>query len=530
MRDETDGPLRQSTLSGGGRGARRFFLLPLVLLAFAAAPAAGELVPRPEEVTLPEERPVMEAAFAHVEGPDLYAQRMVKLDAALLKLDRPTRLRGLIQFGRALGLRRPEDIAAAREAIDESIRLLPGYSGPLLIASNIYAYSDMPGRGAEYLIRASEIDPDIVKTVPEHDVRNIFHRLGAQRDQRRMRSLSERLMEIGWLGDGLASRSSIARRVIEARMADGDVACARALVPKLLNPEDSRALLIQNRYSALWPDIERWGGPMLGDQWRLFLGETRASWEAGRDPAQTLAYVRALSTAGRDDVLLRDVLPLLSKPLRYEDADLIFAIPPLAGALGRAGRWGEIEALFERADKVWPFGSSATALNLAANRARYSFYAGRAEEGVARMDKAIADAARWKEEVNADALASMHNHRTCMLHALGKVGPSATMSAHPLGQGPASMVHLNLCLGKVEGARDLLIARLADEDSRADVLDIVQKDDQPPMAGAYGETMRARYEALRSDPKLLEAVARHGRALPYSLQAGAAEPKAQAQP
>lgn len=498
----------------------------LLMLAGTLTPvaAAAELLPRPDQIALPNERALLSDTFLRLwDDPNAdTGARLAALDAALARLAQPTRLRGFVQTVRASLLSELNKEAAAREAIEESIRLLPGYSGPLLAAHEIYAYDDQPGRAADYLLRASRIDPQIVSKLPEYDVDNLMRRLGAQQDQRRMRAVSERLLEIGWTAESLSGQSRLARRVIEARMETGDDAGAAALLPKLLSPADSRDLLAQNRYRALWPEIERWAGPALANQWRVYLTETREKWQASKDPATARAYVQVLDSAGHDDTIIREMLPLFSDELDPHDVfELVFVASPLAGALARKGRWDELEAMFARALTVWPLGKDANALNLAANRARYLFHRGKTAEGLQAMDAAIADAARWQGQVSSGALATMHQYRACMLHALGRQEQSILSLALAGQQGPSSVANMYLCLNKPDAARDVLIKALESEGGREAVLEYVQPADDVPMQSDYGRTIAARARALRADPKLLRAVADYGRVLPFTLSAGA---------
>lgn len=502
----------------------RLFAMGL-LAALAVSPAAAEFMPRAEKIALPSETPVLSETLLKL----LYAPRsgnagsLRTLDDALIQLSQPTPLRGFIQFVRATGLIEAKKEAQAREAIEESIRLLPDHSGPLLVATGIYAYSNQPARATDYLLRASRIDPQFVALLPEYEVDNLMRRLTFAQDDRRIRILSERLLEIGWKAESLDSQSNLVVRAIEARMAATEIGGAAAFVPKLLSPADSRALLVQNRYRALWPDVERWAGPRLETQWKTYLAETRSRWEASKSSNNARAYLKALNGAGHDQSIIRIFLPLFSKSLdSYRDQDLIYVVPPLAGALARKGRWNDVDALYEQAMKVWPLGESANALNLTANRARHLFYRDRPADGLKLMDAALADAARWTDKINGDALAAMHYSRACMLHELGRhaeaglAGQAASTQRHPVAQAT-----LLLCFGRQDAARDILIGALEDEEMRDDVLIWAQPNDDQPMASAYGLASHARSQTLRTDPRLLAALAEHGRVLAFGLNGGA---------
>lgn len=502
---------------------RALAAIALASAALAAAPAAAQFLPDPAEAAMPAERQLLDETLALLMKPRQTPDEVLAaLDPALARLNRPTAARGLVQYLRARALSARNRDPAAREAIDESIRLLPGYSGPLLGGAEIYAYLDLPATAADYLVRASELDPETVRGVDEYEIDNILRRLRAQREERRIRLLSERLLEIGWLGRGVEQRSRLALEAIEARVEEGDVAGARTLVTKLLLPQHSRTLLMQNRYRELWPDIERWGGSKLERQWSIYLREAREKWQSSREPARAREYVRALEAAGHHNTLIREMLPLFSSIDPREDYELMFVAPPLAVALAGQGRWDEAEKLFEDAAEAWPLGRDANALNIAANRASHLFHRGRTAAGLAAMDSAIADARRWKGQVNADALATMHHYRACMLHKMGRGGDAALSRAMALRVlGPAAVAGLYLCLDQPEYARQALIAALEQEDLRDEVIGFVQKSSSQPMQSDYGRWLHDRYEALRSDPKLIAEVLKYGRILPFSLSEGA---------
>lgn len=505
--------------------ARSLSRLLIVGGALAAMPVGAEFLPQPERVALPSERALLTDVTRGLLDTTARgkAANMVALEAALARLEQPTALRGIIQFIRAAVLADEDKNVPASEAIEESIRLLPGYSGPLLLAADFYAYDDQPGRAADYLLSASRIDPQLVAQIPEYDIDNLVTRLDARQDQRRLYAVSERLLEVGWAAESLAGQSTLVRHAIASRMASGDVAGATVLVPKLLLPSDSRKLLQQNRYRALWPEIERWAGAEMRTQWAVYYAETQAKWAASKDRSTVRAYVRALDSAGHDETIIREMLPLFAGRIDpLADLDLIFVASPLASALARKGRWDELHAMFERASAAWPLGSSANALNLVANRARMLLLQGKAGEGLPMIDIAIADAAKWNGQVGSNALANMHLIRACMLQELDRGEQSLLSRGYVMSRlPPSSVASMHLCFDKPDAAREVLIAALGTAEGQEDVLGYMQVSDEAPAQSEYARTIRARNDALRSDPKLLAAVAAFGRVLPYSMSAGA---------
>ena len=443
-------------------------------------------------------------------------------DKLLGQLPEPSLLRGMVQFYRAAALAAAGREPAAVLAIEESIRLLPGYSGPLIAAGGIYAYSHTPGRGADHLLRAAEIDPGAIRGLDEYTVFSLLHRLGAESGRRRVQAVSERLLAIDWQGQRLGTQSGLARNTIKAKLSRKDVAGARALVPRLLNPADSFHLLMLKEAEPVWPDIERWAGPKLGQQWAIYLREARARWLASKSPETVLDYSAALVQAKHDRTLIRDILPLFDAPDPQADGDLLFVATTLAGALAREGRWTDVDALFVRAQKVWPLDGQANALNLASNRAAYLFRAGRTQDGLKQMDEALAVAPKWGTQVNADALRAMHWHRACGLALAGRQADAAVSIAAVLGHDrPLSRAQLRLCLDDRAGAKRELVEALRDSDSREAVIGLLQLADEPTPGSRYSELLYDRTEALRTDPDLVKRAAPYARVLPFRLSDGA---------
>lgn len=506
---------------------RRLGLIATLVAASAvgsASHAQSRFLPEPQETALPHERPLFNDLIAKMAtgGADDLAANLKTLDEALGKLAEPTKLRGVVQMMRAGILLYQNENTQAIAAVEESIRLLPDYSGPLISAASVYAYSNRPGQGADYLLRASQKDPDTVRLVDDYEINNLMARLDAVRDEHRIQALSDRLIAIGWVGKGLGSGSGLARDAIKRRLRAGDLAGARALVAKLVVPAHSRSLLMTTAFQQVWPDIDRWAGPKLQLQWSIYLNEARERWTASKDVGAVRDYSAALLSAGHDETVIREILPLFDTADVHDDYDLIFVVAGVAGALAHEGRWKEANALFERAQKIWPLGSHANALNVTANHAGHLLVADRYKDALAKIDEAIADARKWGAEVNSDALAAMHHFRACALHGLGRDSEAGiSIALAQAVETPAAVAGLHLCMDNLKAARQALIDGLKTESQRESVIAFVQKSDDRVAPSAYSRKMRARSESLRGDASVLAEVAKYGRVLPYRLNDGA---------
>lgn len=500
------------------------FAAALALALLRPVPAAAQQSFSPAEIALPEEQPVAaELGRMMLERPEDPATALDRLDALLSRLGRPTRLRGMVQFVRATAFVALDQQGNAREAIEESIRLLPGYASPLLVAYSLEVYADRPAPAADYLLRAAEADPQTARRMPDYEVNGLVIRLAQQGERRRLQRVAERLFEIGWIGERITLRSRLARELIEGKLEAGDLDAARRLLPRLLAPADARRLLAQRRHRTIWPDVERWAGPRQENLWPAYLNEVRQKWRASRSSENAEPYAQALETALHYETMAREFLPVFRGQLdEAADYDLLWLSSRLAEALARLGRWEEADEVFARGLAVWPLGRDANALNVAANRARLRLARGDATAALIGIDAAIADSLRWEGQVSAGALASMHWVRACALAELHREAEVASSLASVVaGRSATTSAATYVCLGRHEAARDILIAALDEEGQRDDVIMFVQPRAAPPMQSGYGRRIDARLDALRGDAALLEAVSRHGRVLAYPASAGA---------
>lgn len=492
-------------------------------------PGRSRLLPSPADVAKPEERAVLgvlapkmvKAAEDHDSAAALAA-----LDEALADLPEATPLRGVVQASRVPLLHDAQKIADATAAAEESIRLLPGYSGPLLAAAGLYAYTGKPHTAADYLLRASEIDPASVRKIDDYEIHNILVRLRNADDYARARKVTERLLELGWIGHAAGSRSNLARDGIISAMRQGDVARARELVGDLASPSDTRLLQSLELYRPLWPVLEAAAGDRLSTQWRAYLIDARTRWEGTRDLARGLEYLRILRSARLDAKANEEFLPVLARHVDDPDVDVqrVFMAPVLAETLLATGRGAEVLPLFDRLEHDYPLGSSAMALNVSANRAQHLLHIGRYADAVAEFDRSIADAGHWGAEVNSDALAAMRRGRFCALHELGGDRDPAKMVNLVEMHGTAiDRTSFLLCLDQPDRARAAAIEALSTPEGREAVITFMQPPSRPPadQPTAYLRKEGAREERLRHDPALLAAIKPYGRILPFALSDGA---------
>lgn len=489
------------------------------LLVSSAQVAAAEPLPNARAVATPDERALLEDIETLAARRGSPTSTLAALDALLPRLDRPTPLRGLVQFYRAILLQG----APARDAIEESIRLLPAYSAPLFLGARIEAYSDRPDPAVALLIRASHIDPQFVSRISDYELNNLLLRLPGSTDRQLRRRLIERLFEIGWRGESLVMRSVLASEMLEFRIDDGDIAAARALIPRITSPLHARGLLMQNKFAPIWADVERWAGPRQDLLWPLYLAEAQAQWTSTRRLDFARTYVTTLAIANRYQQIVNDFLPVFDQLDAQEDYDSLWLASPVAEALAHLGRWDEADSLFTRAMAVWPVGTDANALNLLANRGRFRYVRGDLRGAVTDLRQSIADGSSRGGEVATQALYPMHYFLACALHRLGRDREAGPSIDYVIRHGSAQIIaHLWLCLDRKDNARRVIRTGLEDSEQRRDAINFLQIEDAPPFPSAIGRELAERHESMRTDPVLLAALAEHGRILPYRAGDGAA--------
>jgi tetratricopeptide (TPR) repeat protein len=469
----------------------------------------------------PAERPLLPKLREALAKADQEGANIPLLDQLLAGLREPSPLRGLVQFFRGTALLNVERVPEAREAILESIRLLPNHSAPLFVASQLYAFnSSEPGVAVDYFLRASNIDPQIGERLDDYGANNMLTRLADVNDDRRAILLSERLLKTGWSKGNPDTLSRMAMIILEARIDDGDVAGAEAMVSKIASPSNFSRLLTEKKFAALRPSVVDWAGPRLEKQWPIYIEQARAEWEASRDPDAGGNYARALALAGHDQTIVATFLPLFRPPIDTEGlGDLAFLAPTVASALAHLGRWDEAYQVFDDLIAAWPADHGPNILNATANRARLLAEEGRFEEAVTAFDAVLTEAEKWGG-INLGALTAIHLHRACAQQQLGRGNQEVTSSVTVMNRrldDPVSAAHLHLCRDDHEAARRTLIEGLENEATRGQVLERLQPRHNLPLKSEFALRMAERWDRLKADRRLSAAAEKYGRILDWPI-------------
>jgi hypothetical protein len=497
----------------------RYVLRFALLLALAAPSSAQVANPFGIAADPTDQAMIAEVAtvLANWRTPDIS-----KLDAVLAKLPRPTALRGLVQTTRAAVLGAGSDMAPAVAAIEDALRLLPDDPRPKMVATGIFTFAGSPQRAADLWMEAGRLSPEIARTSDRYVMSALIGRLNDIGDRGRADRVSARMGEIGFAAGLPNERSSAALARTREQVRANRIEDALSAVMAVTNPDDLLTLYTDRSYAMLWPRIAEWAGPDLAAQSRRYLEELKGEWTAADDFRTATPYARQLASMGAYDVVVSLFYPMFDRVRpdgEQEDAE--FLAPVVARSLAFVGRDAEARALLAKIAAAMPQNDMGNALNI--DGAYLSLAAVQTDwpQYVARADAFLARAQRLGSNVNRSASIQVQAWRACALSRTGRAADAQQPSAEVLLEAaitPNSAMDMLVCRGDTEGAKALVIARLADEATRGWALHVVQPERSDPATPLERLMMPVR-QKVRSSPDVLAAVNRVGRILPQSVNA-----------
>ena len=483
-------------------------------VALASPPAAAQVKSPIELTTDPADKAVMaEAAAAVAERPPSLA----KLDAVLAKLPRPTPLRGMVQSARAAILNAEPDHRPAVAAIDEALRLLPDHPLPKMIATEVFTFSGAPQRAADLWLALSQQAPALARESQRYTMIALVGRLRDKGDNARADRVSARLGEIGFAAALAPERSSYATAQIHDAMRAGRTADAVAAVPTVGDPDDLVAMFIDKRYAVLWPRITEWSGGSFDAPSRRYLEELRADWNAADDFETATPYARELASRRAYPAVVALFLPMFD---RAPNAELTMGAETLAPIVARAltatGRAAEGQALLARVAAKLPREAAANALNIDAAYLTLAALNGDWAQAVTRADAFLARAKGFGTSGNASAIVGVQAYRACALFRLGRTAEAERVKAEVMlasATNPSRVADMLACMNDAAAIRTLVVAQLANEDTRGWALGFMQPHTLDPRFVLDRLTYPVRQQ-VRADPTVIAAATAVGRILP----------------
>lgn len=295
----------------------------------------------------------------------------------------------------------------------------------------------------------------------------------------------------------------------------GETAQVDALLRYVRSPSSVLDLLALREYEAIWPQVEQHAGDnlaTLSDDYVAWTATRLADKPEDRDRLSENSYALLYAGRYREAVeLAQGWLDRKQHEGEIEQGDG-WALNIQAYAYDALGQPDEADRVFDRLARISP-DEHPWVVNFLINREVRLVELGRWEEGLA-----ASEVARPATDKHGTPYARMlvASYRACALHKLGRTEESVReldfVREHFADASGAGGVAL-LCADRDDEAAQILATTLADEASRAGLLDDMQ-DERFSLFGTPRSHLRAPRELVLARPELRDAALKHVRLLP----------------
>lgn len=504
-------------------GPKRVKLIAGALLlagAIAAWPAPSLASPTDEPITVPAQDPGerLVSEFYNDLFDGRYSEALAVTDKLQVDPDNKKGQAVLATFRASalFGLKRDKE---ARQLMDRAEQLVPGWPEPsktMFISGLITKRFDISADMIDQLIAKSP------QTVLEIDLDSVFDLLRNQPkgEDRRNDDRRVNLARIGFGGD--RAGDYFAARAVRILVKRGDTAGAAQLLGRIDDPQLIENMLIQKRFSALWPQLTKAAGPHLSNVRASSIASAESAFAAKPEDHEALqGYINALRHGGRvpDAIALRAKLPDTSGAMSSADEQMGWAVNSVALALHQAGRNADADALFALLNDS-PMANGGWRVSMIINRLELLVQDGKFEQAAGLLD---ATEAFTKDHGSPYAKQLVRRLRYCTLSSLGKKAEASQllpdMLAHADDAIEATVDGL-LCGGEIDKAEQVAVQGLNDKDSdkREDFeADFVRALQPVPLTADDPSQWQGHWIELKRRPAIAAAYARLGRDMPADL-------------
>lgn len=504
-----------------GRGVKfmRPVQAPVLLLSLFLATAAAPQTPAAPEDSAADQA---EAVIQHYYR-DFYAAKYADALADIAQLEpdesNPTG-QAVVDAMRAaalLGLKRDADAQPLIKAIDTLSPTDPTARAALFDGAVLTHHWDVAADSIDSLIERA---PDAVRDI-DWDELSYFLDNEPKGEDVRNEDRRVALARIGYGGDTETGhwRAIQAVRILVGR---GDFQGASELLPYVKEPEAFENMLVQKRYSALWPRLEEIGGSHLGQLRAEALASAERAYLASPDDMQKLqGYVDALRHSGRleDAIALRSKLPQTPAGMAKADEKTGWVVDSVAGAYQDAGRISEADKLYASLNDP-PRTDAGWRVSMIINRLEVLVMAGKFHDASALLpiteDSAKNDGSPYAQQL-------VRRLRYCVLSSTGKKDEAARQLPDLLKHADDALeptVEGLLCAGDADAAERLVLKGLDNPDKakRETFEEQFVRALQPvPLTNDDPSVWDNSWKVLRARPAIAAAYQRLGRDLPANL-------------
>jgi len=362
----------------------------------------------------------------------------------------------------------------------------------------------------------------------DKEMMNYFLRNQPEGQDKRNEDRRIAIARIGYGGDAGDYYASAAVDILLKR---GDLAGAALLLSNIDEPTLIENMLIQKRYSALWPRVADIAGPHLSKVRESSVSTAERDYLAGPENHEALQiYANALRHAGRldDAIALRERLPRTVADMSNADEDMGWAVNNVAIALHEAGQGEEADRLFARLNDA-TIAEGGWRVSMIINRLEMLVNDGKFERAVPLLDAAQVSAG---SDGSPYAQQLVRRLRFCTMSGLGRKADAAKarpeLLAHA-GDAYHATVDALLCAGELDEAERVALTALKDPDEqkRSSFEEDLVRTLQPiPLTSDDPSKWQGRWAELRRRPAIAREYERLGRDMPADL----VPPKSPARP
>lgn len=483
--------------------------VPPTNLLEPATPADRD-APQPDEVT-------GATALARAIEARTPAAQIDDLDRALAALPRPTRFRGLVQCQRGWTLHALDRRSESDTAYEECYRLRPDDPYALWGMSSIVLDRGDLRRGVRLLLAAIKADPTPLADYHPGAMESTLRRLAYAREHALRAELIAALAQSSYGKDDPAWSSRQARDAIDDLLAAEKPEDAVKLLPLILVPRIGLGLMVDRRYEAIWPDVERWAGGDLTAQRDAYVAAAKAAFDV--DPSLVLRrnYATALTAAGRSDEARALLAQAVADPALWDEDrwDIVLTAIRLSGMLEAEGETDAALAVLRRMKAAAPTDKHDYAANIMPNEARLLIGAGRHGEALALLDAEPPPA----EVEDPAALGFYRALRACALRGLGRTDEATVLAATLASQFATNLAAQRLagtCGSPTNDANAQWIESVRSPETRSSALVAWLESERTAPASPFVDDEWT-VAPLARDPGARELFERFGRRLPPSF-------------
>ncbi|HET6941119.1 MAG TPA: hypothetical protein VFH89_03045 [Sphingomicrobium sp.] len=410
-----------------------------------------------------------------------------------------------------LGLKRKSE---AQKLFAEADRLSP--TNPFISRMQflVSMATDNPDIARVALDRMIARFPDVVRELDMETMRWILR----EDREAKTKEADDRLIALARLGYAAETTQGdyLAYTALKALLKRGEIAEAQDLLQFVNDPDVLESLMIEKRYSPLWPKIEAIVGPHFVNVRDATV--KRAEKRLDRNPADSEALSQlafSLAAAERYDevIALQAKLPKTSEAISKIDEHTGWVFDSVAASLFERGRTDEADQVYASLNEN-PALPDAWLVNMKINRLHLLVSEGKFEKALSLLDVTEkAPGSPYAEQL-------VRRMKYCILRNVGKADEAAKILPEVIEHAKDSYdstIQALICAGQLDQAEKLALTALSDDEFQSSFVGEMQP---VPLRAERHSIWSDGWDQLRKRPALIKEFERLGRPMPEQFLFG----------